>query len=373
LNPADLHQKALVFDSHADTVLRIVDKGHELNRRNREHHIDIPRLREGGIDIQGFAIWVNPNKYAEAPAENAFYLLEALEKELEKNAEDLTLVRTAAEAEKAAASGKIGMLLALEGGHALEDKPEMLETLKSRGISYVTLTWMNTNNWADSSNGERKWGGLNDLGEKMVNDMNRLGLMIDLSHSSDETVRRVLQISEHPVLMTHSCCRALCDIKRNVSDELLEGIAGNGGVVGVNYFLGFLSQTFSDSLDKNKRLYDTARLALEEKSGLDSPDYNRELLVLEQEHKKRRGELPGVETDYRVIVDHIDHIVKVAGIDHVGLGSDFDGVFQLPQGMKDTSDVPKITEELVNRGYNEVEIHKILGNNYMRVFRKVCG
>jgi membrane dipeptidase len=265
------------------------------------------------------------------------------------------------------------MLMALEGGHALEDKPEMLETYKNRGIRYVTLTWLNSNNWADSANGERRWGGLNELGKKMVHEMNRLGLMIDLSHSSDETVMDVLGMTEHPVLMTHSCCRALCNIRRNVSDELIERIAGNGGVIGVNFFLGFLSQTYSDSLDSHKKAYKKDRQGLEEKYGLDSPEYNQALMHLDKEHSTKKKELPGSETDYRIIIDHIDHIVEVAGVDHVALGSDFDGIFKLPKGMKDTADVPKITEELVNRGYNEVEIRKILGENYMRVFRQVCG
>jgi len=369
----NLHRRALVFDAHSDTALRVVDLDYQLGARHRERHIDLPRLREGGVDIQGFALWVDPRKYTDAPSRRAFELLEALEDQIRKNPGQITLVRTAGEARRVVREGKIGMLLALEGGHVIEGDLELLRRFHARGVRYMTLTWMKNNGWADSSTDEPRWGGLNELGRSIVREMNRLGMMIDLSHASDETARDVLAISEDPVILSHSCARALCNIPRNVGDEILRAVAGKGGVVGVNYYLGYLVDEYAQAREVVHEEFHLKREKLKETYGENSDRYKAELERLKKEEEKRSEAYPGRQTDYRIIVDHIDHMVKVAGIDHVGLGSDFDGISLLPAGLNDAADVPKITEELVARGYSEGAIRKILGENFMRVFGQVCG
>ena len=369
-----LHQDALVFDAHADTALRIRDLRYELGRRHRSRHIDIPRMREGGVDVQGFALWVNPKKYPGPKGmERALALLESVQQQIEKNPGDLAMVRTAAEARSVVGRGKIGIFIGLEGGHAIDSRIENLGRLYDLGVRYVTLTWMNTNDWADSSDDDAKWGGLNELGERIVREMNRLGMLIDLSHSSDDTVRDVLAISKDPVILSHSGSRALCNIPRNISDELLLEVARRGGVVGVNYYYGYLSEEYAQARKTRGEEYREKEKAIRAEYGRDSKEARERIARIRKEHHKDVDRLSNDRADFRMIVDHIDHFVRVAGIDHVGLGSDFDGISLLPEGLRDVSDVGKITEELVRRGYSQEEIRKILGENFMRVFQQVCG
>ncbi len=368
-----LHRRALVFDAHCDTLLRVVRDGYQLGERHTEHHIDLPRLQEGGIDIQGFALWVDPRREEEPPGAQALSLLEAFEDQLKKNADRMTLVRSATEARKAVAEGKVGALLGLEGGYVIENDVKELPRFYARGVRYMTLVWMKTHDWADSSDDEARWGGLNDLGRSVVHEMNRLGMIIDLSHASDDAIRDVLAISDDPVILSHSCCRALCNIPRNASDEAIKAVAERGGVIGVNYFIGYLVDSYAQARKVRQDQHRQREQELREKYGAESERFRAERKRLWEQHDKRDEGYPGGDTDYRVIVDHIDHIVKVAGIDHVGLGSDFDGVNRMPAGMNDAADVPKITQELMARGYSETDIRKILGENFMRVFAQVCG
>ncbi len=376
MNPREFHKQALVFDAHADTVLRIAgseNQGYQLCDRHSEHHIDLPRLKEGGVDIQGFALWVSPDRYADNPSARAWYLLEVLEDQLKKNADQMALVRTAEEARQVVQEGKTGMLLGIEGGYVLEEDMELLRRFHERGVRYVTLTWMKTTTWADSSTDEPKWGGLNELGEKFIKEMNRIGMMIDLAHVSDETLLDVLEISQDPVIVSHSSARALCDHPRNLSDAMLKKIAENGGVIGVNYYLGYLHEEFrkaQSALDEEQKIQEK-KLATEYDP--ESEEYKQKQEELRKEIQERLRRLPGMDADYKIIVDHIDHLVKVAGMDHVGLGSDFDGFRWTPVGLEDVSCVPKITEELFARGYSPEDIRKILGENMMRVFEEVCG
>jgi membrane dipeptidase len=376
MNPLELHHQALVFDTHADTVLRIVgseNQSYQLRDRHTEKHIDLPRLKEGGIDIQGFALWVDPEEYAERPSARAWQLLEVLEGQLSKNPDLVSLVRTAAEARRVVQEGKIGMLLGIEGGHALEGDLDLLRRFHARGARYVTLTWMNTTTWADSSTDDPKWGGLNELGVKFIKEMNQIGMMIDLAHVSDDTVLDVLEVSEDPVIVSHGAARALCDHPRNINDDLLKRIALKGGVIGVNYYMGYLHDEFSKAHTALEKEHEAREKELAAEHDTDSEEYKEKREELRKEFQQRNQQLPGIDTDYRIIVDHIDHIVKVAGVDHVGLGSDFDGFRWTPVGMDDVTCVPKITEELIARGYSPEDVRKILGENMMRVFDKICG
>jgi len=373
IDALQLHRRALVFDAHCDTLLRVVRSGYQLGERHNDHHIDLPRLQEGGIDVQGFALWVDPRREDPPPARQALDLLAAFEDQLQKNADRMALVRGATEARKVLAEGKVGALLAIEGGYAIDNDVTRLSWFYDRGVRYMTLVWMKSHDWADSSDDEPRWGGLNDLGRSVVREMNRLGMMIDLSHASDETVQDVLAVSKDPVILTHSCARALCNIPRNVSDETLRAVAERGGVIGVNYYIGYLVDSYAQARKARHELRRRREQELREEYGPESERFREERRRLWENGDRQDEAYPGGDTDYRVIVDHIDHMVKVAGVDHVGLGSDFDGVSRLPVGLNDAADVPKITQELVARGYSESDIDKILGENFMRVFAQVCG
>ena len=373
MNAEELHKSALVFDAHCDSILNVMRHDYEFCDRHTEHHVDIPRLKEGGIDVEGFAIWVDPRKYKEMQSIEVFKTLDLLEDQANKNPDDISIVTTADEARKTVSEGKIGMLIGLEGGHAIEDSLELVHQYYSRGIRYITLTWMFSNNWADSSTDKSRWGGLNPLGVSVVKEMNRIGMMVDLSHTSDETVLDVFEVSEKPVIMTHSCAKSLCDHPRNVSDDLLKKLAQNGGVMGVNFYLGYLVEELVKATEPLEKIYNKKKQKIIDKYGKNTEQTKTELKKLYDSGNKAWNSRPGLDSTCKIIVDHIDHVVNTAGIDHVGLGSDFDGISLLPVDLKDASEVPNITKELVARGYSETDIKKILGENFMRVFKEVCG
>jgi len=234
-------------------------------------------------------------------------------------------------------------------------------------VRCMTLTWNNTNNWADSANDTIRWGGLNDLGRAVVAEMDRLGMVIDLSHAADSTFFDVLRETANPVLVSHSCMRALCDIPRNISDDMLRALAGNGGVVCVNFFAGFLDKGY---LDRVNVLWEEMRGRRRELTGLCGGDMETAWNSLWPEYRSRLDEIerPGIAR----LVDHIDHAVRIAGVDHVGLGSDFDGISATPDGLEDVSDLPALTAALLDRGHGEEDVRKLLGGNLLRVFGAVC-
>jgi membrane dipeptidase len=350
-----LHYRTLVVDGHVDTPMLMLDEDYPVARRHtdRRAHLDLPRMEEGGLDAAFFSIYVAPYYGNGARAVGrARAMIDAVTRQVEAT-DEAELATTAEDVRRIARSGRAALLLGLEGGHALAASPDTLRALADAGIRYVTLTHVNTNRWADSSQDEPRHGGLTDLGREMVRTMNAEGVLVDLAHVSDATFFDALETTTAPVIVSHSSCRHLTPTVRNVSDEQLRAVAQNGGVVMINFF----DATVNPALDRT--VFAAAHRQLErEGKGL------RSLWSAVYDVKRARG-LPGATL--ADVLDHIDHAVEVAGVDHVALGSDFDGVFDVPQGLEDVTRLPWITYGLLQRGYTEAEIRQILGGNTLRV------
>jgi membrane dipeptidase len=362
-----IHKEAIVVDAHSDTPLRLVDQKIDIGVRSIEGDMDIPRLCEGGIDAQVFAAWVDPNFLPNNAIKRAIALLDGLTEQIAKYPDKIEIALTATDVRNIVSENKIAAILAVEGGHAIEDDLAVLRTFYKLGVRYMTLTWMNTNNWADAAGDIAKWGGLTEFGVKVVKEMNRLGMLVDVSHVSDETFWDVLQVSSDPVIASHSCCRALCKHFRNLSDDMLKVLAENGGVLCINFYNGYLDSEYTKQWRELNRELKPLRDSLKKKYADDRSKVLAEYRPIVE--KKKADRIRPVPLDK--LIDHIDYAVKVAGIDHVGLGSDFDGVSDMPVGLEDCTGVPKITEALVRRGYSDEEIRKILGENFLRVFTQV--
>ena len=363
---AEIHRDAFVMDAHCDTLLRVVDDGTDLRVRSEEGHIDLPRLSEGGVDAQVFAVWVAEEYLPKRARARADEMIDAFHQTVESAPDLVGHARTAREARALTKEGKIAAFLGLEGGYAIEDDPSNLAHFFDRGVRYMTLTWWHNTGWADGSGDKPRFHGLSELGERVVREMNRLGMLVDVSHVSDETFEDVLRVSEDPVIASHSNARALADHHRNLSDDMLRALAKNGGVVGVNYVAGFLDEEFAARSERLRGKLKPRFEAIEKRLGKGSRAARKERWAL---FKREAAKLPPVHL--AKVVDHIDHIVRVAGGDHVGLGSDFDGFGAGPRELEDATAVPLITRELVARGYGEDDIRKILGGNFLRVFEAV--
>jgi len=323
----------VIFDGHCDTLISIRDGDRRLGERCQvqpdggvisSQHIDLPRLLEGGVTAQIFACFVRQQFLPSDATNEALRLIDAFYRALDENPEALLLATTAADVEQAKAEGKVAGVLSLEGAEALEGDLAMLRTFYRLGLRALGLTWNWRNQAADGQGESRTGGGLTEFGVALVREANRLGLILDIAHLAPAGVRDVLELSEAPVVASHANARALCDHHRNLTDEQLAGIAASGGLVGVTYVPSFLAQEHQDaSLEK--------------------------------------------------VLDHIDYIVKTIGLDHVGLGSDFDGFDGVLPGLEDVSHLPALTAGLVARGYSDEKVAQILGGNYLRVFRQVAG
>ncbi len=352
-----IHYNALVLDGHIDTPLLMLDEGYRFGARHRsyESHVDLPRMFDGGLDAAFFSIYVAP-RYGEGEraTERARTMMAEVKRQVAAHADSVALATSAADVRRLTKAGKKAVLLGLEGGHALAASPEVLRALYDEGIRYVTLTHINTNAWADASQARPRWNGLNDLGRRLVQEMNRLGMLVDLAHVSDATFYDALAVSQAPVLVSHSSMRALTPSVRNLDDAMLRALAQNGGVVMINFFDAMVNPHLDASVmaEVNRRLPEAQRHKL----------WNVVYAV-----KRERG-LPGATLDD--VLDHLDHAASVAGIDHVGLGSDFDGVFDLPAGLEDVTRLPDLTYGLLRRGYSEEAIYKILGGNVLRVLEE---
>lgn len=361
-----LHRQAFVFDAHCDTAMRLFgDHPIDLADRHTDGHIDLPRAKEGGLDAQIFAVWVSPQMPEEAAAERARAMIDALWEQARKHPDGLEIALRGADVRRIVKEGKLAGVIGIEGGHLIGEDIEALRDYYARGARCMTLTWMNTNKWADSSDDTTMWGGLTDFGRSVVQEMDRLGMIIDCSHVSEKTFFDVLETTKSPVLISHSCMRALTDIPRNVSDDVLRGVRKNGGVVCVNFFAGFLDKDFNDKVTAFWAEYRKKANELAPQYGGDT---EKAWHALEPEFEKRMMEIAPVPLSR--LIDHIDHAVKVAGIDHVGFGSDFDGINVTPVGLDDVSKLPLITRELVKRGYSDKDIRKILGGNLLRLVEK---
>ena len=338
----------------------MLDDGYAFGARHaaREGHVDLPRMFEGGLDAAFFSIYVAPYYgEGERATQRARDLIAEVKRQVAANADSLERATSAADVRRIARSGKKAALLGLEGGHALAASPDVLRELYAADVRYVTLTHINTNSLADASQGPPRWDGLSEQGRELVRAMNRLGMLVDLAHVSDSTFYDVLAVAEAPVVVSHSSMRALVDNVRNVDDAMLRALARNGGVVMVNFFDAMV----------NPHLDAEAMAEVHRRFGGRTGDLVYYWSAV-YDVKGERG-LPGARL--ADVLDHIDHAVKVAGVDHVGLGSDFDGVFDLPSGLHDVTRLPWITYGLLKRGYSEADVRKILGGNVLRVLEEV--
>jgi membrane dipeptidase len=359
----EIHFSSLVFDTHADTPQRLFFDQFDLASRDAEGCVDIPRLREGGVGAIFFALWVPVEITGGEATRRARDLLDSTLKQIELHGGDLALCASSKEVLAARAEKQIAVLLGIEGGHAIDNDLAVLREFHARGARYMTLTHNAATEWADSSNDAPRHHGLADFGKQVIQEMNRLGMLVDISHVSDSTFYDVLETSRAPVIASHSCCRALCDAPRNLDDAMVKALASRGGVIHITFHNAFLSQEYATANRALASESDSREEAAEREFGQNEA---RKLIEGQRWSDEciHAGKLPQVS--WEKIVDHIDHAVGIAGADHVGVGSDFDGAF-MPAGMEDASRFPLLTEGLLQRGYDEADIRKILGENTLRV------
>jgi len=363
-----LHDRAIVIDTHDDTTQRMLfDKNFDISVRHKDGQIDVPRMREGGLDALFFSIWVPSDVTGPPAVKRAFDLIDCVREAARLHPNDLMLATTAADIRRAASEHKIAALMGIEGGHMIDDDLRLLRLYAALGVRYMTLTHFKNNNWADSSTDKAAHNGLTALGKDVVREMNRLGMMVDISHVADKTFWDVMETTKAPVLASHSSARAIANHPRNMTDDMMRALAKNGGVVMINYHAAFLSEEFRVASEKKSGTVVESMAAMSKKCGGNEACTTMESERIDHE-AMARGELPKVS--WEKIVDHIDHAVKVAGADHVGLGSDFDGA-TMPIGMEDASKLPKITDALLKKGYSDADVEKILGGNILRVMEAV--
>jgi membrane dipeptidase len=374
---AALHKDAIVVDTHIDTTAMLMRLGWRFeerhappsptaNGRNQGNHVDLPRMREGGFDAAFFSIYIpgtitGPEGVARARAQIARVREVAL-----SLPNHLALCTTADDVRKAHAAGKIGVLLGVEGGHMINEDLGVLRQFARLGVRYLTLTHTVNTPWAGSSLGTPATNGLTPFGRDVVRELNRLGVLVDISHVSDQTFKDALEASEAPLIASHSSCRAICGHVRNMTDDMIKALAAKGGVIQINYYTEYLDQRLFEEQEKRRPAFDKLREELEQKYPGPQNDAKR-TAELQAAVAEAVGSLPPVS--WERIVEHIDHAVKIAGADHVGLGSDFDGA-TMPVGMEDCSKLPNITRALLERGYSEADIRKILGGNTLRLLEE---
>ena len=357
-------QRPVTVDTHADTPTEYMEHPFDLGASNTKGMLDYPRMKAGGLDAEFFAAYV-PAKYANnGAAAYCMKIMETIHEMVDAYPQWAQFAESTSDIRRISASGKRAILIGIEGGHAIEDSLELLRAFYRFGARYMTLTHTNTNNWADSSTDVAKHNGLTDFGKQVVLEMNRLGMLVDISHVADKTFYDAVAVSRAPVFASHSSARVLSDHPRDMTDDMLRAIAQNHGVVDVNFYPVFLSDDIRKaSKERDDRLKPQID-ALKAKYTSGGEQYDKEMKALMDAN-------PLPKVSYTAIVDHIDHIVKVAGIDSVGIGSDFDGIPDTPSGMEDVSKLPAIRKELERRGYSEGDIRKIMGENFMRVFAEV--
>jgi membrane dipeptidase len=372
----EIQRKAVIVDGHNDIPTIMVDEDYDIGTPSAgKYHTDIPRLKQSGMTGEFFSIyvdrqyatpdWVSKNYVREGgSSRRALDLIDVTYRMVEKYPRDLMLATSTADIMRAKREGKVGVLMGIEGGHAIENSLSALREFYRLGVRYMTLTHNNTNEWADACCDEARHNGLSDFGKDVVREMNRLGMFVDISHVSDKTMSDALDVSKAPVIASHSSARVFSNHKRNIPDDLLKRIGQNGGVVMVNFYSVFLDEKVRQaSVERDARLK-AQRDALNVQFKDDPKRLGEELQKLDDAN-------PLPTTTISMLVEHIDHIAKVAGINHVGLGSDFDGGVTLPEGIRGVEDLPNITYELLRRGYNERDVMKILGGNFMRAFAEV--
>lgn len=362
-----LHQSAVLIDTHNDFPSASIAKKLPLDQDLKgKTHSDLQRMKDGGVDIQVFSIFCGPEQakpYAFANQE-----IDSVYEWTRRNPQKMKLVTNSKDLQQALKQKKIGAMLGVEGGHMIEDKIENLEALHKRGVRYLTLTWNNSTSWATSAadetthkdSTERK--GLTDFGRQVVKRMNELGILVDLSHAGEQTFWDAINTSSKPVIASHSCVYKLCPHRRNLKDDQIKAISKSGGVIHLNFYAGFLDSTYIRKAQAFQLIHKTEIDSLV-KQGI-QPDYA--IMMVAENYPSELGKmLPPVS----LLIDHLDYIVKLVGVDHVGIGSDFDGIEAPPKELKGVQDFPLITKALMERGYSKKDIKKILGGNFIRVLK----
>lgn len=350
-----------VLDSHCDTPSQIL-RLRDLSLDNDHAHVDFPKLKRGGVDGAFFALYVPGNLETEEAFEYSQRLLEGVERAVEANSSSVAFATDSAQAFSNRQEGRFSVFLGLENGSPIGNSFDRLKWFYDRGVRYVTLCHSSDNQICDSCASKvKRWGGLSPFGKELVAEMNRLGILIDVSHISDASFYDVLKYSDRPVVATHSCCRALCPHPRNMTDDMIRSLASAGGVIQINFYPLFLDSGFAEVLSGS---------GLEEKGG-----YVEKEFINDPSDPLKRAAWNRIQDQiqalprpsFKLIADHIDHVVALAGIDHVGIGSDFDGIEVTPEGMEDISMMPKLFEELRRRGYSETDLEKIASGNFFRI------
>jgi membrane dipeptidase len=359
-----IHAETIGVDSHIDTLQRVLNGKEDITRPTGKGHADLPRLRQAGMRAPFFALYV-PTYYKGSEAvRRTLQLRDAMQSLLDAHPDQIQLALSASDIERIAKTGRIAAVLTIESGHAIADNLAVLRTYHRLGVRSMTLTHFRNTNWADSSTDKAEHNGLTGFGREVVREMNRIGMIVDISHVSDKTFFDTLAVTSKPVIASHSSCRALTDVPRNMTDDMIRALAKNGGVIGINFGASFLSQKEVEASRKNF----AARAAVDPGltgQALDefaTKDYLDTYTTMK----------PNLAT-LRDAVAHIDHVVKLAGVEHVGIGSDWDGISTVPAGLEDVSRMPVLTAALLERGYTEQDVKKILSGNFLRVMREVIG
>jgi membrane dipeptidase len=374
LTARQIHDSALVIDSHADTTQRLLDENFDMANppAGDQGNLDFAKAKAGNLGAEFFSIWVEPKNFKGQYAHRTLALIDSVYQQAAKHPDKMMMAYSAADIDRAHREHKLAALMGIEGGHSIENDIHLLRDYYRLGVRYMTLTWSNTNEWADSSGdiddtSVQHHDGLTEFGKDVVYEMNRLGMIVDISHVADKTFFDTLLTSRAPVIASHSSARALTKHPRNMTDDMLRAIANRDGVVMVNYYSGFVDQKWLDAYNAQAQERNAAVAAAGEKfKDADPATRYREM---DKAAKEWTAKIP--RPPFSDILDHLDHVAKVAGIDHVGLGSDFDGTPSMPEGMDSAADLPKITAGLLQRGYTAEQVRKILGENFMRVFRQV--
>ena len=370
-----IHDSALVIDTHADTPQRFLDGNYDIGSTDPKDpgHISLDKAGAGNLGAEFFSIWVEPKSNEGHFARHTFDLLDSVYEQAARHPDRMMMAYSVADIERAHKAKKLAALMGIEGGHSIENDIHLLRDFYRLGVRYMTLSWSNTNEWADSSGDLdnpkiQHHNGLTDFGKQVVLEMNRLGMMVDISHVADKTFWDAIATTKAPVIASHSSARALTNHPRNMTDDMLHAVAKNGGVVDINFYSAFVDEDYRKAAEAQKKDREAAvdaYVAQQQAAG-------KAVTYLDKDRIEREWAAKIPRPSLKSLIDHIDHIAKVAGVDHVGLGSDFDGVSgAMPDGMDSAADLPKITQALLDRGYSADDIRKILGGNLLRVFREV--
>lgn len=371
-NVNEIHHRAIVIDLHADTAQRLVDEeDFDIMSRNADGHLDTPRMREGGLDAQFFSIWVEPEHYGiggETAVNRADVQIEAVHRMTQKHSDDWELATTANDVRRIASQGKLSALMGLEGGYAIDEKLANVEKYFSLGVRYMSPAWSVSTSWAGSSNDEiGKNLGLTEFGKEVIREMNRLGMVVDVSHVSDLAFWDIIKTTTKPVIASHSNARSLANHPRNLTDDMIRAIADIGGVMCVVFYSAFLDDDWSAEKNRvDEELKPHLKKLEEEFEGTKVQKWIAKEKFRMNEFARKIQPLTVAR-----VVDHIDHIVKLSGVDHVGIGSDFDGIPATPKDLSSVAELPNLTQELLRRSYNETDVEKILGANVLRVMEEI--